>query len=557
MGGSRVAPALHPVQWPGWFFRHRKLADIFISYSREDRDKVTALAAALESEGYSLWWDHNLSAGGRFVSEIEAQLDAARVVLVVWSEHSIKSMWVADEANVGLERNILVPVSIDKTRPKLGFRQIQTIDLSDWKDATPSEDFGVLKAALALRLEGREKAKADVPFQRDADEADKPWILIEPLKAPAGDEALCELAGALGDEISSGLARFPHLLVASGAHKHPRSNARYVLRGSLRRGGRKLRLTLQLRNQARGSQVWGSKFDRETDDVLDLDLQDDLADHVVAAVADPYGALVRDLCAGLDHKDLESQTAYELTLRPFIYRQRIDRAEHRILRAAAKLAVKKAPNDSNAWALLAQASIEEYKHEFNHEPNARARALEAARKAVDLERNNAYAYFQLAEVQYFRKDLGAFRAAAERAIELNDRDSESLAMIGILMGYAGDWERGIEMTTRAMALNPDHPGWYRYCSFFHAYLQGDYETALEIAERVNMPGYFADPYTRCIAHAQLGHERQAKEALEEFLAQWPDAQGTFRPHFDTWMFSQPDLVAKVEEGFAKAGMVFD
>jgi regulator of sirC expression with transglutaminase-like and TPR domain len=131
-------------------------------------------------------------------------------------------------------------------------------------------------------------------------------------------------------------------------------------------------------------------------------------------------------------------------------------------------------------------------------------------------------------------------------------------MLGILMGYAGDWERGLEMTARAMRLNPDHPGWYRYCSFFHAYLQGDYERALEITERVNMPSYFADPYTRCIAHAQLGHERQAREALEELLAQWPDAQRTFRKnHFERWMFSQPDLVARVEEGFAKAGLRFD
>jgi Tfp pilus assembly protein PilF len=291
--------------------------------------------------------------------------------------------------------------------------------------------------------------------------------------------------------------------------------------------------------------------------VLDLDLQDDLVDHVVAAVADPYGALVRDLCAGLDHKDFDSQTAYELTLRQFIYKQRISAEEHLLLRDAAERAVKMAPNDSDAWAILAHAYLEEYKHEFNHEPGARSRALDAARKAVDLNRNNAYAYFQVAEVQYFRQDVGAFRAAAERSIALNSRDSETLAMIGILMGYADDWERGLEMTGRAMDLNPDHPGWYRFCGFFHAYYEGDYEKALEIAERINMPSYFADTYARCIAHAQLGHERQAKDALEEFLVQWPDAQTTFRPHFDTWMFSQPELVAKVEEGFAKAGLVID
>ena len=531
------------------------LADIFISYSREDRDKVATLATALEAEGYSLWWDHNLSAGGRFVTEIEEQLDAARVVLVVWSESSINSMWVADEANVGLERNILVPIALDSVRPKLGFRQIQTIDLGDWNDSGLPGNFEQLKAAVAARIENRPAARIEASAQHLAD---KPWILMEPLSAPAGDEDLNELAAALSEEIGSALARFPHLLVASEAQQDPRLSARYEIRGSLRRGGSKLRLTMQLRNRAMGSQVWGSKFDRVADNVLDLDLQDDLVDHVVAAIADPYGALVRDLCADVDHKDLGSQTPYELTLRQFIYKQRIDSVEHLLLRDAARLAVEKAPNDANAWAILAHASIEEYKHEFNHEPGACARALEAARKAVDLGRNNAYAHFQLAEVQYFRQDLGSFRAATERAIEMNPRDSESLAMLGILMGYAGDWDRGIEMTTRAMDLNPDHPGWYRFSTFFHAYLQGEYEAALEIAERINMPSYFADPYVRCIAHAQLGHEKNAREALEELLVAWPDADSTFREqHFNRWMFAQPRLVETIEEGFAKAGLEFD
>ncbi len=531
------------------------MADIFISYSREDRDRVTALAAALESEGYSVWWDHNLSAGGRFVTEIEEQIDAARIVLVVWSASSIHSMWVADEANVGLERNILVPVAIDGVRPKLGFRQIQTIDLSGWDGSGLPASFSLLKAALAARMENSPAPTLAAPVEHVAD---KPWIIMEPLGAPAGDEDLRELAAALDEEIVSALARFPHLLVVAEAQQDPRLRARYEMRGSLRRGGGKLRLAMQLRNRARGSQVWGNKFDRVSDDILDLDLQDNLVDHVVAAVADPYGALVRDLCADVDHKDLESQTAYELTLRQFIYKQRIDSAEHVVLSDAAQLAVKKAPNDANTWALLAHAYIEQYKHEFNHEPGARARALEAVRKAVDLDRNNAYAHFQLAEIQYFRRDLGAFRAAAERAFELNSRDSESLAMIGILMGYAGDWDRCLEMTNRAMALNPDHPGWYRFGTFFHHYLQGEFDKALEIAQRINMPAYFADPYVRCIAHAQLGHENKAQGALEEFLAAWPNAKKTFRgEHFNRWIFAQPELVERVEDGFAKAGLVFD
>jgi hypothetical protein len=65
-------------------------------------------------------------------------------------------------------------------------------------------------------------------------------------------------------------------------------------------------------------------------------------------------------------------TSYELTLRQFIYKQRITSEEHLVLREAAERAVEKAPNDANAWALLAHAHLEDYKHEFNHEPDAQS-----------------------------------------------------------------------------------------------------------------------------------------------------------------------------------------
>ncbi|HKJ18616.1 MAG TPA: hypothetical protein VJ984_14780, partial [Xanthomonadales bacterium] len=151
--------------------------------------------------------------------------------------------------------------------------------------------------------------------------------------------------------------------------------------------------------------------------------------------------------------------------------------------------------------------------------------------------------------------LGAFRAATERAMELNSRDSEAMAMLGILMGYAGDWDRCLEMTQRAMAINPDHPGWYRFGQFFYQYSQGNDEQALEIVERINMPNYFPEVYGRCICHAQLGHKQAAKEALDEFLALWPYSMEAFREHLDRWMFAQPKLFKRVGDGLEKAGLV--
>src|SRR5262245_8987045 len=109
------------------------MADIFISYAREDREAVEKLARLLEASGKSCWWDRQLAAGARYVEQTEAELNAAKSVLVVWSRHSIGSHWVADEAGVGRDTGRLAPISLDGSAPPLGFRQFQVIDFSQWK----------------------------------------------------------------------------------------------------------------------------------------------------------------------------------------------------------------------------------------------------------------------------------------------------------------------------------------------------------------------------------------------------------------------------------------
>jgi hypothetical protein len=104
------------------------MADIFVSYSRADRDIV----AALEAEGWSVWWDTRLRAGEQWDEVIEREINAACCVLVVWTPLSVTRYWVKVEANFGLSRGILVPVAIEGAVPPLAYSLIQTADLSGW-----------------------------------------------------------------------------------------------------------------------------------------------------------------------------------------------------------------------------------------------------------------------------------------------------------------------------------------------------------------------------------------------------------------------------------------
>ena len=77
------------------------MADIFVSYASEDRDRIKPLIDAITAEGISVWWDRRIGMGSDFEREIERELDAARCVVVVWSEKSVDSDWVRNEAQEG------------------------------------------------------------------------------------------------------------------------------------------------------------------------------------------------------------------------------------------------------------------------------------------------------------------------------------------------------------------------------------------------------------------------------------------------------------------------
>ena len=112
------------------------MTDLFISYASEDLERVRPLVTAFEEQGWSVWWDRELVAGPSYEDKIEAALDEARCVVVVWSRLSIKSQWVRTEAHEGLEREILVPLLIDDVKPPLAYRISQTAKMIDWPRQT-------------------------------------------------------------------------------------------------------------------------------------------------------------------------------------------------------------------------------------------------------------------------------------------------------------------------------------------------------------------------------------------------------------------------------------
>jgi tetratricopeptide (TPR) repeat protein len=136
------------------------MASIFLSYHRDDQPRAEVIAALFERAGHSVWWDRHITGGHEFEAEIEAALEAADKIVVLWSAKAIKSAWVRDEAGVGRDTGRLVPATLDGTLPPLGFRQFQTINLSKSKKRLSSPELDALVEAVGSQSQAEPRPRS-------------------------------------------------------------------------------------------------------------------------------------------------------------------------------------------------------------------------------------------------------------------------------------------------------------------------------------------------------------------------------------------------------------
>jgi hypothetical protein len=141
------------------------VADLFISYASEDRDRVRPLAEALKARGFSVWWDRALVAGDEYATVIARELEAAKVVVAVWTKASALSHFVRDEAERARAAGRLAPVLFDRgVTPPIGFGGVQAEDFTRWSGGASAPEIAILEESLRARLEGR--APDDVRIQQ-------------------------------------------------------------------------------------------------------------------------------------------------------------------------------------------------------------------------------------------------------------------------------------------------------------------------------------------------------------------------------------------------------
>jgi TolB-like protein/cytochrome c-type biogenesis protein CcmH/NrfG len=391
------------------------------------------------------------------------------------------------------------------------------------------------------------------------------WVAVVPFKYTGSDPNLKALAEGLSEEIVTGLSRFSYLrVIARGSTAKYSSDlsdvrdigkevgARYVMQGSLRQAGSKVRLAVQLADTVSGAHLWAETYERTFTPEFIFELQDDLVPRIVSTVADQYGILPRSMSETLRNKSEDTLTPHEAVLRAFSYFARLTPDEHATVRGILERVVHQSPEHADAWAMLTMMYIVEYSDSFNALPKPLERALAAAQRAIDLAPSHALGHYALAWVYFFRKEKTPLHAAVERALALNPMDGSVTGMLGLLLHHVGDLERGYPMVEKAMQLNPNYPGVLRFAAFTRAYCQGKYAEALEAAVRLSMPGFFYAQAALAAALGQLGQREAAHKAVQDLIALRPDFAATARREYAKWY--EPEDIDHLVAGLRKAGL---
>jgi serine/threonine protein kinase/tetratricopeptide (TPR) repeat protein len=376
------------------------------------------------------------------------------------------------------------------------------------------------------------------------------WVGVLPFKFSGGDTDLEALAEGLSEGIGTGLSRFSYLRVVASGSKV--GDARYLLEGSLRRAGTRLRIAVQLVDTISGAHLWAETYDRTFSPEALFELQDDLVPRIVSTVADMHGILPRRMSETVRLKPADQLTPYEALLHSFGYNERFTPDALAEARSCLERAVEQSPGNADCWAMLSLMYSNEYGHWDIRDPDSFAKALRAARKAVLAAPLHTLPHYALAQAHFFRREFPAARTAAERAVSLNPMDGATAAFMGLLIAYSGDWERGCALAERAWELNPNLPGMYNYTAWHDAYRKEDYRRALELALELNTPENYYQHAVLTMCYAQLGEMDEAHKSLQAMLAIKPDYGKAARQLHGKWI--QPDLVERLMDGLRKAGL---
>jgi adenylate cyclase len=356
---------------------------------------------------------------------------------------------------------------------------------------------------------------------------DKPSIAVLPFDNMSKDPEQDYFCDGITEEIITGLSKVPRLFViarnSTFTYKGKPVNiqqvaedlgVRYVLEGSVRREGDRVRITAQLIDAISGRHLWAEKYDRDLKDIFAL--QDEIMMKVIAAL---QVKLTEGEQAFIVAGGTENFEAYVKFLQGIEYSKRLDREGNLLARKMAEEAIALDPNYPRGHRLLGTTHWIDVQLGISKSPKrSLIQAAKLYQKVIAMDPTDAVAHALLGLVYTMMRQWEKGLAEAEKAVALNPNAADAQAIFGVILRLNGRYKEAIEVTKKSIRLNPFPPNWY-FMQLGQSYCDaGMYEEAiapLKKAIRLK-PNMHAHVYLTA-TYISLGREKEAHAEVEEVL----------------------------------------
>ena len=299
-------------------------------------------------------------------------------------------------------------------------------------------------------------------------------------------------------------------------------NARFVLRGSVRTDPQNFKVSMQLTDEANGRQLWAEAYSHPLEAGRLIATQEEIARSVVAAIASEYGIIARRLAAESRKKPPAELDTYEAMLRYYTHQITPSPESGQVCLAALQRAAEREPEYGPVWSGLATLHCQLYTMDVSGFGESLDTALTYARRGVSLEPGSQLGRLILAYASHLADDSDAFEQESETALALNPNSPYTRGTIGYFHAMRGEFERGLPMLDRAMAVNPCHPHWFHAGRVIHLLFQRNFEGALAELEKHDPFFTFWLPVAFGATLGNLGRIDEARVYLQQVESQKPD-----------------------------------
>jgi TolB-like protein len=510
------------------------MADVFLSYARADKARIAPLVALIESKGLSVWWDPDIDPGLEFDQIISTALKSAAAVVVVWTPISVASRWVRGEAREGAERGILVPVRFDGAELPIDVRAFHTTDFDGWGEDPDSPQARELLRALdsmihrARATHSQRANRNDVPVDPQI-VPDRVTLGVLPFVNLSGDSEQDYFSDGITADIITELSRWRLLAVRSRLTSFRFRDAgndikqvaraldvRFIVEGSVRRMGSRVRINVKLIDGGNGSHIWAEKFDRDASEIFAV--QDQLVQTIVSTLVGRVQASGADRAR---RKAPASLAAYECVLKG----NALPWDDQKGLAEAADLfkeAIRIDPGYGLPHALSAALCWRKWDNDPGDSDEALEEAFTFAKRAVELDPNDSTCFSILGQTLLLRRSFDSALECMHRSIEMNPSNQWNVADLGEVLIYTGQAEQALDCFKRAREIDPyfDPPWYSRSLGLAYMILQR-YPEALAAFDRLPMQTFRSAAF-RAGCFARLKDEENARRSAHKCLEMKPD-----------------------------------